>query len=269
MSDRHDTAPQQRGGDPRSSELRELADALGAVTRRVGVGGGEPLDRLAAATLDAVPSADAVSLTVLESGRFATRTATDDLALRADVLQYELGQGPCVDAVLENAANLSGDIAHDSRWADWGRRVASDLGVHSTLAYRLLLEGHPEAVASLNVYARAVDAFDEEALHRGVVLAAHGSLLMTAIMARDVAEALAGSLQANREVGIAMGVLMHRHRLTRDQAFDLLRLESQETSTSLADVAAAVAEAGDVRGLRLPLGGRRASGASAGSSASD
>ena len=87
------------------------------------------------------------------------------------------------------------------------------------------------------------------------MLATHGSLLLTAVMARDVAANLADTLQANREVGIAMGVLMHRHRLTRDQAFDLLRLASQENTLALADVAAAVADSGDLTMLQPPLGG--------------
>ena len=71
-----------------------------------------------------------------------------------------------------------------------------------------------------------------------LVLATHGSLLVSALMARDVAANLAGTLQANREVGVAMGVLMYRHRLTRDQAFDLLRLAGQQNGLSLAEVAA-------------------------------
>ena len=238
----------------RSDELRELADALREVTRAVDGPGGEPLDRLADAAREAIPGAEAVSVTVLQQGSFDTRAATDDVARRADALQYAVGRGPCVDAVLENTANASGDVAADTRWGDWGPQVARELGVRSVLAYRLRLEGEQEAIASLNVYATRLHAFDEQALHRGVVLATHGSLLLTAVMARDLAAGLADTLQGNREVGVAMGVLMHRHRLTRDQAFDLLRLAGQESGRPLAEIATAVADAGDITGLRSPLG---------------
>ena len=241
-------------GESRSQELRQLAKALDAVTRRVDGTGGPPLDRLAQATLDVIPSAQSVSLTVLERGRFETRAATDELARDADALQYELGTGPCVDAVLEDTANISGDIAADPRWGEWGPRVAAELGVRSVLAYRLLLEGDHQSIASLNVYSARADAFDERALHLGVVLATHGSLLMTAVMARDVAANLADTLRANREVGVAMGVLMYRHRVTRDQAFDLLRLASQQNALNLAEVAASVADTGDLGLLESPLG---------------
>ena len=241
-------------GGARSDELRELADALSAVTRAVDGPGGEPLDRLAHAAREAIPGAEAVSLTVLQQGSFETRAATDEVARRADTLQYELGRGPCVDAVLESSANSSGDVGEDTRWGEWGPRVASELGVRSVLAYRLRLEGEQDAIASLNVYATRLHAFDEQALHLGVVLATHGSLLLTAVTARDLAAGLADTLQGNREVGVAMGVLMHRHRLTRDQAFDLLRLASQESGRSLAEMATTVADAGDLSGLRSPLG---------------
>ena len=238
----------------RSLELRDLADALDAVTRRVDDLGGEPLDRLTLATLEAIPGAVAVSLTVLSRGQFDTRASTHDLALRADSLQYELGRGPCVDAVLEDTANLSGDVATDTRWGEWGPRVAADLGVRSVLAYRLLLEVEQAAIASLNVYSTEVEAFDEQSLHLGVVLATHGSLLLSAVIARDVAADLAGSLQTNREVGVAMGVLMYRHRLTREQAFALLRLAGQQKGLAVAEVAATVAETGDVGLLESPIG---------------
>lgn len=248
-------------GEARSVELRELADALNSVTRRVDGGGARDraLDRLTQATLEAIPGARAASVTVLDRGQFDTRAWTDELARAADALQYELGRGPCVDAVLEDKANISGDVSSDPRWGQWGPRVAADLGVRSVLAYRLRLEGEHRAIASLNVYATAVSAFDEHGLHLGVVLATHGSLLMSAVMARDVAENLADSLRANREVGVAMGVLMHRHRLTREQAFDLLRLASQELSMDVSEVAATVADTGDLAMLRAPLGAPRGS----------
>lgn len=242
-------------GSDRSAELRELAHALDHVTRRVDALHGEPLERLVTATLEAVTGAEAVSMTVLSRGRFETRTATHDVARSADALQYELGRGPCVDAVLEDTANLSGNVGTDPRWGVWGERVADDLGIHSVLAYRLLLEVEQAAIASLNVYSTRVDAFDEESLHLGVVLATHGSLLLSAVIARDAAADLAGALQGNREVGVAMGVLMYRHRLDREQAFAVLRLASQESGRTVAEVATEVAETGDIDALEAPLGG--------------
>jgi AmiR/NasT family two-component response regulator len=49
---------------------------------------------------------------------------------------------------------------------------------------------------------------------------------------------------SNREIGMAMGVLMSRHRLTQAQAFDLLRMASQHTHRKLREIAAEVVETG-------------------------
>jgi hypothetical protein len=47
--------------------------------------------------------ARAASVTTLKNGRFETVAATDERATRADLIQYEIGAGPCVDAILEDS----------------------------------------------------------------------------------------------------------------------------------------------------------------------
>lgn len=41
-----------------------------------------------------------------------------------------------------------------------------------------------------------------------------------------------------------MGILMTRYRVTRDQAFDLLRITSQRSNRKLRDIAAEVGDTG-------------------------
>lgn len=59
------------------------------------------------------------------------------------------------------------------------------------------------------------------------------------------------ALRSNREIGSAMGILMARHQLTSNQAFDLLRRISQRTHRKLIAIAAEVVETG---ALDLPYG---------------
>ena len=54
----------------------------------------------------------------------------------------------------------------------------------------------------------------------------------------------AGRCRATGETGVAMGILMHQHRLTRTQAFDVLRVASQNSNRKLAQVAVDVADTG-------------------------
>jgi ANTAR domain len=66
------------------------------------------------------------------------------------------------------------------------------------------------------------------------------------------------ALASNRDIGVAIGILMSLHKITRQHAFDELREVSQRTNRKLRDIALDVAETGTIRTL-----------ADAGSSASD
>ena len=49
-----------------------------------------------------------------------------------------------------------------------------------------------------------------------------------------------------------MGILMEQHRLTKDQAFAVLRVASQDSNRKLVDVATEVVETGTVTLRRWP-----------------
>ena len=79
------------------------------------------------------------SITTLRHNRFVTVAATDDRARRADAIQYELGSGPCLDAIVAETMYRPRDLRTDPRWPAYGRRVVDELGLHSMLSYRMLL----------------------------------------------------------------------------------------------------------------------------------
>ena len=229
------------------TQLVELAEAMSAVADRATDDGGRPpLEELVHAAVEQVHGARWASVTVLRDGRFRTEAASHDDALRADALQYELGSGPCVDAVLDDTVYLTGDITHDERWGEYGRRAHAEVGLTSVLAHRLSLHDDSGAIACLNIYSDAPDAFDEPSLAVGLVLATHASLLVTAVLARDRADNLTLALESNREIGVAMGVLMQSHHLTRDQAFRALAIASQNSNRKLIDIATEVADTGTI-----------------------
>jgi AmiR/NasT family two-component response regulator len=60
------------------------------------------------------------------------------------------------------------------------------------------------------------------------------------------------ALQSNRGIGIAIGVLMNQYKITKEQAFDLLRLASQHGHRKLVDVALDVTETGTLELPPLP-----------------
>jgi len=236
-----------------STELLAIAEALHAVAARASeTGSRPPLDELVHGTLEQLAAASTVSVTVLRGGRFSTAASTDEQSRRADALQYEVGSGPCVDAILDDTIYVTEDVACDQRWSLWGKRVSTELGLRSVLAYRLSLLDDSGAVAALNVYSDRLGAFDDRAVGAGLVLATHGSLLVTAQLARDKAANLLKAMESNREIGVAMGILMHRHKLDREQAFAVLRVASQDSNRKLAEVASEVADTGILEIRRWP-----------------
>ena len=74
----------------------------------------------------------------------------------------------------------------------------------------------------------------------------HASLALGAVMERDN---LNRAVAARHQVGLAQGILMTRRQLAADQAFALLKRESQNTHVKLRVIAQLVIHTGD-----LPVG---------------
>ncbi|GMA84873.1 hypothetical protein GCM10025868_01230 [Angustibacter aerolatus] len=91
-------------------------------------------------------------------------------------------------------------------------------------------EAQADTIGGLNLYSDTPHAFDDADLRTGQLLATHGAVMASAAGDRARAEHLQQALLSNREIGVAMGILMARHTLTRDQAFDLLKAASQHTN---------------------------------------
>lgn len=230
---------------PAWGELLDLAEAMQDLADRATTVKGAPaLTDLAHLAVERIGLARWASLTVRRATQFRTEASTHVGAAAADLLQYEMGFGPCVDAVRDDSVYVSGDVARDGRWPAWGARVHDELGVRSVLSQRLHLSDDVGVVAGLNIYSDARDAFDECARAMGLVLATHGGLLMNTMFANDRVRNLQKALTSNRQIGVAMGVLMNQHRLTEAQAFDVLRAASQDSNRKLADIAVEVVDTG-------------------------
>jgi hypothetical protein len=227
------------------TEFRELADLFERLSATVG--SGQPIEAalatVTASAVQAIDGAAAAAITRGLAGQFETVAPTSDLANRVDRIQYELMSGPCVDAALERTVFHANDLRTDHRWPEFGRRAADETGVLSMLSYRLYFEDD-ELQAALNVYATKVDAFDDVAEMTGLALATHAALGLTNAARLGRIEGLERALETNRDIGVAMGILMNRHLATKKQAFDLLRVASQRTHRKLGDIALDVIETG-------------------------
>lgn len=130
-----------------------------------------------------VPGAQFAGITQGLHHSFRTIAPTDDVVSVADEIQYALCSGPCVDAILHHRTFATGDLPHDERWPEFGRRAYESTRVLSMLSFRLFIEGQSELIAGLNLYSRSTTAFDDTSHALGLILATHGALAASAALA--------------------------------------------------------------------------------------
>jgi len=229
--------------------MKILADTFDRVGSLVRGGRLAPvLEAIPSAAIEAVGNAQFSSVTLLQRGSFNSIAPTDERARQADELQYELGSGPCVDAVLDDTTYCPDDLEHDDRWPVYGRRVADELGVRSMMSFRLgtVETGVESGIAGLNLYSQESRAFDACDRWTGLLLATHATALVAAAVNAERADHLQVALETNREIGAAIGILMSTRKLSQEAAFAVLRVASQDTNRKLAAVAADVVATGQL-----------------------
>lgn len=165
--------------------------------------------------------------------RVDTVAATDHMAFDADQLQYELGEGPCLDSIWEEETVHSPNLGHDKRWPTWGPRVAKETEAESILCFRLFT--HHDTLGALNLYSRRRDAFDHDAQDEGRAIAAHVAI---AVAASQEVQHLSKGLHSHTIIGQATGILMERFDLDAARAFSVLVRLSQHNNVKLREVAA-------------------------------
>jgi hypothetical protein len=234
-------------------DLFEVAAAMRSISERLDHDEGHlgPLQRLVDVAVELMPGVRWASVSMLRRGRFTTAASTGEQAVRADVLQCEVVAGPCIDAVLRDVLYVSGDVSSDSRWSEWGRRANAEAGVRSVISQRLHAHDDTAVVAGLNLYSDARNAFGRSAVGVALVLATHGGLALSASLESRRSANLGSALQSNLDIGVAIGILMQQCRLTREEAFDVLRVASRNSNRKLAHLAADVVDTGTLAGGQL------------------
>ena len=174
-----------------------------------------------------MPGVDFASITLLrEDQTLYTVAATEPLANEVDSLQYELGEGPRLAAVTEQRFVLVNKVADGDPYRRYGPKAA-ERGVQAQAAIQLSHDGEQ---AGLNLYARKPDAFDCATLQLAELFAAHAAVLLG--YAREL-ETLGEAVYARQDIGTAVGILVERHGIDRDQAFGILARISSHTNTKV------------------------------------
>lgn len=156
--------------------------------------------------------------------------------------QLETGAGPALDALAGGHTVYVADVGLATDWPRWRTEaVAHEIG---SVLHIPMLAGR-QNVGVLSLYDAKPQAFsDVDAEPIGRIIARHATV---AIASSRTTEELARKVDARKLVGLAMGILMDRHGLDGDEAFEVLRRHSQRTNTKLIGVAQQLVDTG-----RLP-----------------
>jgi GAF domain-containing protein len=200
-----------------------------------------------------MPKGTEASVSVLIADKPTTFVYTGQLALDLDESQYGHGYGPCLHAASTGEVVEVTDARTEARWTGYMRR-AVELDALSSLS--LPLVDVEQMAAGLNVYGRPAEAFDEDSRRTATELARLTGVTVANMhafkSAREMADNLRKALVSRAIIDQAKGVLIERHRLTADQAFQLLSKASMTTNRKLRDVAEHLVVTGELLGPSMP-----------------
>lgn len=223
---------------------QDLADTFASVARALEAAS-DPTETRHVVTrtaVEIVPGCDHASISLIaRRGGVTTVAATDEVVRRVDAIQYRLGEGPALDAIADHAVYAIDDLAQASRlWPRFVAKAAKEIGVASMLCFRLYTAD--DTAGALNLYARRPHAFTDESRAVGAILAAHAAVALLAAGQHENVENLETALASSREIGTAVGVVMMRRNVTRDEAFGFLVDASQRLNHKLRDLAEVIIE---------------------------
>src|SRR4051794_13504968 len=199
---------------------------------------------------ETVPGAVGAGASIVDASGRRSSGSADRRVERADALQYEFDEGPCLAATAGRTLVRADDLTAEPRWPRWAA-AATDLGLLSALSAPLV--AGDRALGALKVYGAAAGAFTTHAAQVLTLSAAQAALLVTHVTARERArrasEDLRQAMAARDVVSTAKGVLMGRHGIGEETALAMLLSRSGGDAGTLRQAARAVVDSA-VRRLR-------------------
>jgi GAF domain-containing protein len=187
---------------------------------------------------ETIPETVGAGVTLLRDQGPATAAASDAVVERADSLQYELGEGPCLSAGREGEPFRIDDTRTETRWPRWTEAVAP-LGMRSAMTTPMLVSGAP--IGAIKVYSREPSAYDERDARVLALFAAQAAILLANMQSHENATRLTDELKAavrSRDViGMAKGVLMVSRGIDEAAAFTILAQTAERSDQALREVA--------------------------------
>jgi GAF domain-containing protein len=198
------------------------------------------LDAVVLAAVETVEHADFASINLVFRGRFLPQAAAGEPPNVLDAFQRRTGCGPCAEASARQTVVLVEDMLSEARW-DGFAEVAIGAGVLSMLCVPLSVEDRE--LGSLTLHATHARAFDDHDCSLAKLFATFAAI---ALSDAQRTENLRAALNNRDVIGQAKGILIERHRVTAERAFELLSDASQRSNRKLAEVAELFVQTGEL-----------------------
>jgi hypothetical protein len=225
--------------DPMQTPIpREASEAFASLAKLVyaGTGTDEVLREICLTAVALIPGADHACISTLDANQqLRTQAASDDIARQMDRLESEAQEGPCLDSIKQDSVQHDPDITDGTKWKRLAELTLTRTPVRGMLGYQLMAGLGNRA--AFNVFSDTPGALTRESVDVGSVLAAFASVALAAAERHATAENLRRGLESNREIGKAIGLLMAAHKVSDEEAFQILRSASSRTNTKLATLA--------------------------------
>jgi GAF domain-containing protein len=219
---------------------REISAALSGAARSVSKATSveETLETIVQVAQKSLPGFDHVGISSIDKrGRIETRAQTGDLVRQLDDLQYELGEGPCVDTLRTADFVAAPHIRHDQRWPRYVP-AAVQLGLKSQFAVKLYLDDEG-TLGGLNIYSSSNEGIDDEVPVLAELFATQAALALGKV--RELNN-LTAALQSREVIGKALGLIMATHQVDEKGAFAYLARLSSTSNIKMRDLAAGMLE---------------------------
>lgn len=202
---------------------------------------GETLTAIAALATEAI-GVDEAGLTLNEAdGRVKTVVYTDKVVTEIDEAQYQSDRGPCLEACRRGEVILVADIGVDAKdeWPEFATSAVSH-GVHSSASLPIVVGN--TGIGALNFYDHRVGRFDAQRVALARLFAGQAAVVSAFYEKAEAADHLKRAMESRATIEQAKGVIIAAAGCSPDEAFDILRIQSQAENRKLRDVAAELIE---------------------------
>ena len=171
-------------------------------------------------------------------------SSSDQRATLLDEVQYADGDGPCLHALSTGEVVGIPDLSTETRWPDYCA-LAIEQGLRCSISLPLIVGR--VTVGAMNLYGfDRIQMFGAEQRRQSEMFAARaaGAVQVLIRHARDSEwlNQLESALQSRSVMDQASGLMMGQQRCSAEEAFVVLRMQSQNFNTPLRQVAAELIE---------------------------